>query len=81
MRTAFLKAVAERAVKTFCQTLAALLGAGAVDILSVPWQAALSVSAGAGVVSVLTSIGSAGFGPNDGPSLAAETLDVEESGA
>ena len=34
MKLSYVKALAERAVKTFCQTLAALLGAGAVDILS-----------------------------------------------
>jgi hypothetical protein len=76
MNTAYLKALAERAVKTFCQTLVALLGAGAVDLLSVPWQSALSVSAGAAVLSVLSSIASAGFGGNS-PSLGGEKLDEE----
>lgn len=53
---------AERAIKTFAQTLVALLGAGAVDILTVGWGQMLSVSAGASLVSILTSIASAGSG-------------------
>jgi hypothetical protein len=64
----FWLAVGERALKTFCQTLAVTLGAGAFDVLNVPWQAALSMSAGAAVVSVLTSIASAGV-TGGGPSL------------
>lgn len=53
---------AERAIKTFAQTLVALLGAGAVDILNVNWGDMTAVSLGAAVVSVLTSIASAGSG-------------------
>lgn len=53
---------AERAIKTFAQTLVALLGAGAIDILTVNWGQRFSVSAGAALVSVLTSIASAGSG-------------------
>lgn len=60
-------AVGERAVKTFAQTLAATLGAGAFDVLTVPWQDAVSMSAGAAVVSVLMSIASAGM-TGGGPS-------------
>lgn len=73
MKIEYLKALVERAVKTFCQALVALLGAGAVDLLSVPWLAAITTAGGAALVSVLTSIASAGFG-NDGPSLAGEEL-------
>lgn len=58
----FWKDAVERAIKTFAQTLAAVLGAGAVDILSVQWTSALAVSAGAALVSVLTSLGSEKFG-------------------
>lgn len=52
----------ERAIKTFAQTLVALLGAGAVDILHIDWSQRLSVAVGAAVVSVLSSIASAGNG-------------------
>lgn len=73
MSTSFLKALAERALKTFAQTLAALLGASAIDILTVPWGSMLSVAAGAALLSVLTSIASSGWG-SDSPSLAGEKL-------
>ncbi len=75
MKIAFLWALLERAVKTFCQTLVATLGAGAVNILEVPWLAAVSVAAGAALVSVLTSVASSGFGGTDSPSLAGERLE------
>jgi hypothetical protein len=76
MKIAYVKALAERAVKTFAQTLGAALGAGAADLLSVGWKQALSVAGFAALLSVLTSVGSAGFG-NDGPSLAGEQLDTK----
>lgn len=59
----------ERAVKTFAQTLVALLGAGAVDILHTDWKARLSVSAGASVISLLTSIASYPVGTKGNASL------------
>lgn len=65
----FWKAAAERAIKTFAQTLVVLLGASAVDILAVDWPQALSLAAGAAVVSVLTSIASDAVTAQDGPSL------------
>ena len=74
MKLSYLKAVVERAAKTFCQTLVASIGVGATDMLSVGWKQALSVAGMATLLSVLTSIGSAGFG-NDGPSLAGEKLE------
>lgn len=74
----FWKAAAERAVKTFAQTLVVLLGASAVDILAVDWPQALSLAAGAAVVSVLTSIASDAVTAQDGPSLTdAEVLAPE----
>ncbi|MCG3096705.1 holin [Lactococcus petauri] len=54
----FLKDTAERAVKTFAQSLAAVLTAGATGVLDVDWMNALSVSLLATLVSVLTSLGS-----------------------
>lgn len=50
------RATAVRASRTAAQAALAMLGAGAVDVLTVDWQALLSVSAGAALVSVLTSI-------------------------
>jgi hypothetical protein len=69
----FAKAAAERAVKTFAQTLAALLGAQVVGIHEAPWTGSLSVAAMAAVLSLLTSVGSARFG-GDGPSLSTERI-------
>lgn len=52
----FWVAAAERALKTVAQSVAAMLGVGAVGILSVDWVQTLSVAAAAGLLSVLTSI-------------------------
>lgn len=46
----------ERAIKTVAQTAVATIGIGAVGILDVDWTNALSVSALAGVMSLLTSV-------------------------
>lgn len=71
--TLFWKAAAERAIKTFAQSLVALFIAG-VTILSIDWVQALAVSGTAALVSVLTSIASSRLGPFDGPSLTDEAL-------
>ena len=63
---------AERAIRTFAQALIAILGAGAVNILTVDWVQALSVGAGAAVLSLLTSIASSGFGTKGTPSILPE---------
>lgn len=52
----FWVAAVERALKTMAQSIAAVLGVGAVGILSVDWVQTLSVAATAGLLSVLTSI-------------------------
>ncbi len=69
MTMLFFKSLLERALKTFAQTLAAILGAGATDLLSVGWIQALSVAGLAALLSVLTSIGSAPLGDPATPSL------------
>jgi hypothetical protein len=60
---------AERAVKTFAQALAAVLVASGTGLLSADWKSALSTAGMATVVSVLTSVASSRFGPNDSPSV------------
>ena len=60
---------AERAVKTVAQTAAALIGAAAFDLLAYDWAPLVSVSLGAGLVSVLTSVASAKALSTDSPSL------------
>lgn len=59
---------AERSIKTVAQTAAALLVGSGAGLLDVDWISVLSVSGLAGLVSVLTSIGS-GYVGNDTPSL------------
>jgi len=51
------KSAGIRAIKTMCQTAAALIGTNAIGILDVDWINILSVSATAGILSILTSIG------------------------
>lgn len=45
-----------RAFRTFCQSLAALLGGSAVNLLTAPWSSMLGIAGGAAVMSVLMSV-------------------------
>lgn len=65
----FLKDTAERAVKTFAQSLAAVMTAGATGVLDVDWMNAFSVSLLATLVSVLTSLGSGYVGDNSASAI------------
>lgn len=76
MSKAFIKAAAERAVKTFAQTLVSLIGVNATGVLDVDWQGGLSAAALAAVISILTSIGS-DWATGNGPSLTSAEV-VEE---
>ena len=73
----FLSAVAERAVKTFAQTFVATVGAGAMGVFDSSSLDALKLAASAAILSVMTSVASASFGPH-GPSLASESVVNEE---
>lgn len=64
----FWKLAVERAVKTFAQTFIAVLGGGAVNVVDADLGAAVGVSAGAALLSVLTSLASAKI-TNGDPSL------------
>lgn len=64
----FWKLAIERAVKTFAQSLLAVLGGGSLNLISVDAEAALGISVGAALLSVLTSLASAKFTDGD-PSL------------
>ena len=70
---AFALAALERAVKTVAQTAAAMLVAANVGLLHADWVSVASVAGMAGVVSLLTSVGSA-EATDGSPSLATETL-------
>ena len=70
----FLTAALERALKTAAQSALLVIGAEQVDALTVDWLGVLGFAAGGAVLSVLSSLASAGVG-NPGPSLVrAETL-------
>lgn len=56
----FWKDAFERAVKTFAQSLLATLTLSGVDVVHLDWGQTLSVAATATVISVLTSLLSAG---------------------
>lgn len=52
----FWKAAGVRAIKTFAQTLVALIGTTAVSITALDWAQILGVGATAAVLSILTSL-------------------------
>lgn len=64
----FLAQLAERAVKTFAQALAAALIADGTDVLNTAWSDRLSVAGMAALLSVLTSIASGYVGSSNTPS-------------
>lgn len=69
----FWKDTIERAVKTFCQVLATLIGAGATNIVLLNWPDMLGVSATAALLSILTSIvSSSARGDRESASLVEE---------
>lgn len=71
---AFALATVERAVKTFAQVLGALLVADGTGIIGTHWADRLSVAGMATLLSVLTSVASAGVSGN-GPSLSTEKVE------
>ncbi|MEU9119993.1 holin [Streptomyces sp. NPDC048506] len=77
--SAFWTATAERAVRTFAQTLIATLGLDTTDVLNVPWERGLTLAATASVLSVLTSLAAAGTGRR-GPGITETTAKASEAG-
>lgn len=72
-----LPAVMERAVKTFAQTLVAVIGVGATELADVDWWQALSAAVLAALLSVLTSAASWRLGGEPGPSAVGAEVNVE----
>lgn len=65
----FWQLASERALKTFAQSLLAIVSATGVGLLTAPWTTALSTAGMAAVLSVLTSMASAPVGEPHTPSL------------
>jgi len=65
----FWMAAGERVVRAFAVSMLSLLGAGVVDIVNVPWTTDLSISGGAAVVSLLTSLVASQVGIKGSPSF------------
>ncbi|MFI1393912.1 holin [Streptomyces sp. NPDC020681] len=76
----FWKATAERAIRTFAQSLVAVLAAGATDLFDVDWPAALATAGLATLLAVLTAIGAAKAG-RPGPGLTETTERAVPRGA
>jgi hypothetical protein len=70
----FWKAVAERAVKTFAQSLSSVLISAGVGLLAADWVGAISTAGMALVISVLTSIGSAALTDGSPSVVSSEVL-------
>jgi len=66
-RLFWLKAI-ERAVKTAAQTAILAAGSDLIDVTVLDWQQVGAFALGGAVLSILTSIASAPFGPDDDPS-------------
>lgn len=76
---AFLRGAAERAVKTFAQTLVAVVTAAeVVGILDVDWSGALGAAGLAAVLSLLTSIGNADFTAGAVTDRSGQELEVDD---
>lgn len=64
----FWQSTAERAVKSFAQSLLALLSAGQIGLLQVAWLTTLSTAGMATLLSVLSSVASSRIGAAGTPS-------------
>lgn len=65
----WVKDMGERALKTLCQSLLGILTTNGTDITHLDWRQTLSIVASATVISVLTSVLSAGVGGEGTASL------------
>lgn len=69
---AFWRAASERAIRTFAQTMLAMIGFAVFDVLAADWKQLIGVSMGAAVLSLLTSIVASEIGDKGTPSLVEE---------
>ncbi len=68
----FWKQAFERAVKTAAQFAIVGLGGNFTSVWDADWQVIAGAAAAGAVTSLLTSLGSEGFGPFDSPSVVFE---------
>ena len=71
--TYFWKSTAERALKSFAQSLLAVLSASSMGLLDVDWVTSLSTAGMATILSVLSSIASTRVGSDQDPSALSST--------
>lgn len=71
----FWKDAGERALKTFSQTLVALLTAGGMNLMTIDFKNALSVAGFAALTSLLTSVASVTISSKNSASL---VVDITE---
>lgn len=62
----------ERAVKTAAQSALSAMGMEAINVLTVDWIQVVGLAGGGFVLSILSSIASAGVGSDESPSLVDE---------
>lgn len=65
----FWRDAAERTVRTMAQTLLALLGNQAVNVVALDWGQMLAITVGAGLVALLTAVVASGVGDNESASF------------
>lgn len=69
----FWRQAAERAVKTAAQAALLLVPADGFNVLDVDWRIGWGTALGGALLSVLTSLVTAGIGPKDDPSAVTST--------
>lgn len=74
----FWRGAAERAVKSFAQGLLAFFALAQADVVSADWRAALAGAGTMALLSVLTSVVSSPFGPEQTVGSATLVDDVSE---
>ena len=72
----FWTAAAERALRTVAQALIAIIAATTFDWFTADWQAIAGTALTAGVLSLLTSIASAGIGDKGTPSMVTQPVNA-----
>lgn len=65
----FMSQAIERSVRAGAASLLSVLGAGQVNLLSVPWEAALGVAGGGALVSLLVSVAAGHVGDHESTSF------------